>query len=56
VRRIALGRAARAGAHTAFQPTQLSMWLVEAGSGHDTGWGHAGWGHAGWGRGAGMEV
>jgi len=23
--------------HEAFQPTQVSMWLVEAGSGHDTG-------------------
>jgi hypothetical protein len=25
------------GLHEAFQPTQVSMWLVEAGSGHDTG-------------------
>ena len=23
--------------HEAFQPTQVSMWLAEAGSGHDTG-------------------
>jgi len=27
--------------HEAFQPTQVSMWLVEAGSGHDTGPGKA---------------
>jgi hypothetical protein len=27
--------------HEAFQPTQVSMWLVEAGSGHDTGPGEA---------------